>query len=241
MVKGLEFAGAVYYPGFFMTTAMIAATVTMVPLGLVRGGCNAAEYALVPNVGLAAAHTWNAAAASSAGVTEALGVEEQAQAFRETLKSQLQSKSLLSDVVQTRGVLGAPLRLLVGAFLPSTDVVIDKLVASTRQAGASDSAILVAAAADGVVAGHIATLRDNATTIALVVLGLSIVAVGVADQSSGRAAAKAEEAKQAAQERLQQARDAVGNLGDAVGNLGGRAEETLSVGTNPEPDTQHLK
>ena len=235
LVKALAFSGAIYYPTFFLTTALVATTVTMVPLGAVRGSCNAAEYTLVPATGLAAAQTWDLAAASaeSVGLLNKAGIDVEARAFRELLRDQLASKSLLSDVLNTSGIVGAPIRLLASAFLPSTDVIVDQLVLSSRQSattGTTDGSILVAAAANGLVVSHLTNVRDKATALALAVLGLAVMATAISDQTSGRAAAKAQDtinrasaaagaAKDAAMEGVELARGALDNATDSAGTV----------------------
>lgn len=224
LVKILSMSGLVYHPAILTPTAITAAVLFTVPLGAARGACDVAEYILVPATGQYAAQAWNAAGAAA----ENLGVDAQAQGFRQLLREQLNTRSLVSDVLNTSGVLGMPIRLALGAVLPNTDAIIDKLVASSYSSGASHSAVLVEAAANGVVAGHVATVRDNATTLALAALGLSIVAMSLIDQSVGRGKSKVQEAQDAAAEKVAQSRDALVSAGQTAGRAVGEASDAVS-------------
>jgi hypothetical protein len=220
--------GTVFYPGFFTSSALLAATLTMLPMGAARGACNAAEQMLVPATGEAVGRAWDttASAATAVGVMDAAAVNGQVRAFRETMKS----RSLMVDILNSTGVLGAPLRRLAASFLPSADVLVDKIVlASARSTGggggggggSSDSAALIAAAANGVVHEHVAGVRTKATVAGLVALGLSLGVVVAIDQSAGRTAAAAQEAKDAAAAKIQKAKDAVAGAAGTVGEVSG--------------------
>ncbi len=166
---------AVYQPGMLAALTGAAAVLTMAPLGALHGAADAVEPAVARVVGQA----WEAGLGATSAA-DGVAVDEQALAFRNALQQQLQSGSLVADVLQTTGVVGQALRLTISAVMPRLDIVLDQLVATSVAATSGAAAAAAAAAASGggsagagiagaagagAVVGRAATARDSTVLV----------------------------------------------------------------------------
>ena len=160
--QALAAAQILHYP----TTASAAlvgwALVGLAPLGAARGLLNSAEELLVPAAGTLLVEQMKAQN------VDWTALDEGTRGLRSHAESLDITGLLLSE---KKG--GTLVRGVVGRFMPSTEVLLEHIAAETSLAHSGhDFLSLAKGATNGMIAGHITSVRDKATTAAL---GLTVL------------------------------------------------------------------
>ena len=217
----LSNVGLVHHPTS-MTIALVAVSAGVLgPMGFMRGGLNGAEQLLVPAIG----QTF-ATAASNLEVTAKNANRAEAGAS-EILKG---IEASLLDSSQ-RGGTGFVSRVLIKAFMPNTDAMLEHIQATGSKGGESKLEVIVASAANGVCSGTIAASRDKFTLIGLAFLVIGVGACAFVDQTTGRAKAAVARAKDQSVEVVNKVRTATKEVKDQVVTSVDTAKEKVQART----------
>ncbi len=200
--------GLVHAPATVAAALTLGAVGVLAPTGAARGALHAAERQLVPAAGDAAAAAWAASAPPAAGGV----VQRRADELRDTLGASLRGDNLQANILNNSGAGGMATRGLLSVFLPSTDMVIEHVVADLGAASPDGAAAissveaLLRAGTNGLVAGHIANARDKSTGLGLLVMAAVVGGTFMVDRAAGKAAAKKKQLEEdyaAAKEKIQ--------------------------------------
>ena len=232
----LSNAGLVHHPTS-MSFALVAVSAGVLgPMGVMRGGLNGAEQLLVPSIGQIFA-----SAASNLEVT-AKNANRAEEGANEKLK---RIEMSLLDSSQ-RGGTGFVSRVLIKAFMPNTDAMLEHIQSAGAKGKESKLELIVASAANGVCSGSIAATRDKFTLIGLALFVMGVGACAFVDQTTGRAKAAVTQAKEQSIEVANKMRTATREVKDQVVTSVDAAKEkvqtiTASTANKAEDTTADMK
>ena len=194
----LASSGLIHFPTTVSATLLATSLCLVTPVGFARGVLNGAETTLVPAAG-------NAVATQ----LEQQNLKQLDQSTKEILQDT--PASLLSA---SGG--GTAARMMLGLFLPSTEVLLEHIAVETSKKNGDHFVNLTRGATNGLIAGQITNVRDKCTLVGLGLAAVAVVATVAVDQAAGKVKQTKDEVVASVQENTDQAMATVKKSRDRV-------------------------